>query len=239
MPLLSLKTLSDNLDAAIKALADIEPAANTCEAAAQAAENASDAAKAGRAQLAAGTTYLQNQVEDRKKSIGNLVGNLLAAQASCNTAANVLKPLLEGLAREVQGAFGVDPHALINGLSTMAFSLEGNPATAVQAGSQVSSVVLDGLSTVTDNDGNPAPKGSILGPVRSLEGDLKTDLIGLKGDFTDVSESDKLNVSASKPYSFLVSLDKVQQLCDKFTGSRFQCRRRFEQAERLYCDDHP
>ena len=99
----------------------------------------------------------------------------------------------------------------------MAFSLEGNPATAVQGVSQVSSVVLDGLSTVTDNDGNPAPKGSVLGPVRSLEGDLKTDLVGLKGDFTDVSGSDKLNVSAS--YSLLVSLDKVQQLCDKFTGS--------------------
>ena len=143
-------------------------------------------------QLAAGITYLQNQVEDRKKSIGNLVGNLLAAQASCNTAANVLEPLLEELGSEVQGAFGVDPHALINGLSTMAFSLEGNPATAVQAGSQISSVVLDGLSTVIDNDGNPAPKGSILGPVRSLEGDLKTELTGLKGDFTDVSGSDRI-----------------------------------------------
>ena len=210
VPLLSLSTLSKNLTDAINALEKIEVQANKYTAAEETAEADHESMKADLDNLAAGTTTVETQANDAQASITkNLVPRVNDAQKSCSDKSAVVKDLLDKLGGQVQAAFGIDAQTLVSALSTMAFSLEGNPATAVQGVSQALNIGLGGYSNVLDRSGMPVPKDSILGSVRSLEGDLKTSLVDLKDGFKDVSGS----------YSLLVNLDKLQGLCDKFIGS--------------------
>lgn len=208
-PLLSLVTLSANLDKSIKSLESLEKCVNAYVKAADDDEEYLEQAKLAHAEAQGAAAYLKSKADRIKQDVINpILPRLEQADKVRKDAAASLEPLLKNLAAQTQKTFGLDPGKFLNALSTMAFSLGEGPGMATQAASQAGLLALDVTENLINNAGESVNRRYVVTSIRALQGqDLKADLEQNKDGFKDPSSS----------YSLVVSLAKLRALCDDFT----------------------
>ncbi len=211
VPSVAVGTLRDRLDRQLVVMASIERVSNEYE---QALVDQKDATATLQSALAIGDEQLSGinaEFATKRGKLEETAKKIKGADERRRGAKQPLQDALVAFNEKVQQSFGLTAETLFNALSQLSFtSPENPPGAALMVGSQVGTILNEGMKNIVDDTGRPIEKGYVLGEIKRLSSpDLSTDLSSMAdGGFADQAT-----------YRSLAEYDKVKQLITRFANS--------------------
>ncbi len=213
-PLLSYDTFITEAERALASLKAVEETATKYFDALQTSQGAAANLNLALDNSDAVKDDLDTELNDLTKTDGDIAkarAELDQLEKTRKATANSLQPVMDNFTKEVREAFGLSVNTLFNCMSQLAFTDESNPVKAgLMIGSQVGTMVHEGVNNVLTDDGEQVKKSYLLNQIKVLkEGSLKEQLTEMEGGFTDDRNS----------YTMLAKYAQFRELVENFRTS--------------------
>jgi hypothetical protein len=140
----------------------------------------------------------------------SLLGELNAADSTCNTAINKLSKDLETLDGPIKKAIGIGVSDVLDSLKSMFFVLSDPPALIGMAGAEGFGLYDKAMNNVTDDSGNSMAKDAVIKKIHNLKGGLD-ELSNVANGMVKNNQVGRLD------QAIVTSLDNINAYVSKFT----------------------